>query len=80
MVKRLFIVVCILTATASGDSNAPTSPTSTRANLPVTASPSTVTATRCNPLCASTSGGSFPYSSSFVIAVQEAAGIGGNVN
>lgn len=81
MLKRLCILACLLAAPACGDSNnAPTAPTATRANITVTASPSNVTATRCNPQCVSTSGSSFPYSTSFVIAVQETAGIGGNID
>ena len=38
-----------------------------------------ITAVRCNPACTGTSGAQYPYSFSFIVIVQELAGVGGNI-
>jgi hypothetical protein len=67
--------------TACSEGSATTAPTPTQASFTVSVLPSPVTATRCNPGCASQSGGTtFAFAAAMTITVQESAGIGATIN
>jgi hypothetical protein len=75
-------VAALAVSTACNNSNSPGAPSPTRSNFNVFVQPNPITATVCNPQCASQTGGgtTFAYSATMRIQVQETAGIGATVN
>jgi hypothetical protein len=75
------VVAALAISTACNNSNSPGAPSPTRSNFNVFVQPNPITATVCNPQCASqTGGGTFAYSAAMRVEVQETAGIGATVN
>jgi hypothetical protein len=80
MMKRVCVAVLIIAATGCGASSTSPSPAPAQASFTVSVLPSPITAVRCSPACSGTSGATFPFSATMTLAVQELAGVGGNIN
>ena len=86
-IRVCLTAVVLAMSAACADNNSATAPsglnsaTSNGTTYNVSVRPSPITATRCNPQCAGESGsGSFAFSATMTIAVEDAGAVGATVN